>query len=144
MGAQAFLHMKICSFSAFFLSLAAMAYIVATQALRRYHDSMRLNSLQSSVGPRANQQPRDEDWASLTYNNLWAIPEQETLQMPPVEYGQVFALHGRSAGGNGSFEAGDVGEAVHDSDGVVRIIWPNGSCSTTIWPNLSWYRGHPR
>lgn len=61
-----------------------------------------------------------------------------------LAYGDVVALANRTDGGNGTFRAGEIGQASWKEDGSVRINWRNGSATKTAWPNQSWYRGQPR
>jgi len=69
---------------------------------------------------------------------------QSTRLGPTLGDGEVVALATRTEGENGTFLAGDVGQASWQEDGSVLINWRNGSATTTAWPNLSWYRGQPR
>ena len=68
---------------------------------------------------------------------------QSTRLGPTLGDGEVVALADRTAGANGTFQAGDIGEASWQKDGNVHINWCNGSATKTAWPNPSWY-GQPR
>mmetsp|Transcript_65685 Transcript_65685/g.152610 ORF Transcript_65685/g.152610 Transcript_65685/m.152610 type:complete len:125 (+) Transcript_65685:62-436(+) len=66
----------------------------------------------------------------------------ERLEQEVLADGQVVALQGRY-GNNGSFAKGDIGQATWKPQGIVQIVWPDGSQTSTLWPNLAWYRGRP-
>jgi len=69
---------------------------------------------------------------------------QASIHGAVLKHGEVVAVADRTAGGNGTFQAGDIGEASWQKDGNVHINWCNGSATKTAWPNPTWYRGQPR
>eukprot|EP00927_Polykrikos_kofoidii_P062947 TRINITY_DN57759_c0_g1_i1.p1 TRINITY_DN57759_c0_g1~~TRINITY_DN57759_c0_g1_i1.p1 ORF type:complete len:159 (-),score=13.34 TRINITY_DN57759_c0_g1_i1:41-517(-) len=70
--------------------------------------------------------------------------QRQSMVIEALVSGQVIALGSRAVGGNGCFASGDVGIAQFDVGGSwVEIIWPNGTRTRTVWPNLSWYIGKP-
>mmetsp|Transcript_54427 Transcript_54427/g.126712 ORF Transcript_54427/g.126712 Transcript_54427/m.126712 type:complete len:138 (-) Transcript_54427:332-745(-) len=119
-----------------------MAVVAATMAIMRQRtfecNKPRQTSTQRFLARRSRLDDLEwSDWASEK------PPWYEQLEHKLLRDGQVVALQGRQTGKNGSFAKGDIGQATWQPNGTVHIVWPDGSQTSTSWPNLAWYRGHP-
>mmetsp|Transcript_104638 Transcript_104638/g.197114 ORF Transcript_104638/g.197114 Transcript_104638/m.197114 type:complete len:205 (+) Transcript_104638:56-670(+) len=117
--------------------MAAVAAICALRQSQEHH-------WQSFISANARSR-HSAPYARADASQLYLGPSRyEAFSvLDDVQLGQVIALHSRTSGGNGTFSVGDVGEASQQLNGLVQIVWPNGSRSHTEWPNAAWYRGRP-
>merc|ERR1719409_1690548 len=62
-----------------------------------------------------------------------AMREQLSARKRALLDGEIMALDSRVDGKNGLFSKGDLGAGCFAPDGTVRIVWPNGTQSSTTW-----------